>query len=345
MKKILYIICLVILSCNLNGCDLLGQHEVEDASIYGGQVDLSDSKVSEKTQNDSIEKVQDQAQEQARIANEEKKISELQTNFLAYKDSVNKIQTELNLLKSDTDNKSGKGTTYILLVVELFLLLGGIFYLLSKIEGVEKRFNKWRNSVTDNTQKSPKNPQPWQSQTNEREIRELKTAFNSLKCRVEALEKKLSDKKSFEPQALKDNLANQDSLADNHVPAEPSAAQVTDNEPKQPTQPTNSKVFYMPRTSEQNRFEDNAKKYGPDDTTYFKFTMISGNKAEFEFDCDDSLRVKRSFDSRKESIMTVCEIMPGSSTNPKECHTVKKGEAELHDNVWIVKRKAQILYR
>ena len=73
--------------------------------------------------------------------------------------------------------------------------------------------------------------------------------------------------------------------------------------------------------------------------------MISANKAELQFDCDDSLRVKRSFDSRKESIMTVCEIMPGSSTNPKECHTVKKGEAELHDNVWIVKRKAQILYR
>lgn len=342
MKKLLYLFCLITLTCNLFSCDF--ERNVQDAEIVeDAQVEQEENKQSVNDNKDSIED-EAKAQEQDRIAKEEKIVSDLQTNFLAYKDSVNRIQNELNVLKTNSEKSSGHGLIYIFMVIELFLLLGCICLLWSKLEGVGKKLNQWRNSAQSNPQKSTNNhPQPWQSQTNEREIRELKTAFNSLKSRVEALEKKLSDNKGHH--ALKDILANQESQADSHVPSKASEVPVTNNEPAQPAQPASSKVFYMPRTSEQNRFEDDAKKYAPDDSTYFKFTMISANKAEFEFDCDDSLRVKRSFDSRKESIMTVCEIMPGSSTNPKECHTVKKGEAELHDNVWIVKRKAQILYR
>ena len=344
MKKLLYILCLVTLACNLIGCDF--QRDVQPAQEEKITQDApEDANQSEKDKKDSIEEAQ--VQDQERIAKEEQKITELQTNLLAYRDSVNSIQQELTLLKSDTKSKSGKGITYILLVSELFLLLAGLFYLLSRIEGVEKRVKQWKNNAQGDAQKSPNNPQPWKIQSHEREISELKTTVNTLKKRIEALEKKLAenktyDKKSYDNQTVKDDPVIKESNENKSVPTETS--QIPEEQVK-PSQPTNPRVFYMPRTSEQNRFDDAAKKYVSDDKTYFKFTLkpSSSDKADFVIDVDDSHKVRKSWDARNETILTVCEIT-SSVSDPKGCRNVIPGEAELRGNVWYVTKKAKIIY-
>ena len=343
MKKLLYIICLVILSCNLNSCDFFGQHEVEDAPLYGGQAGQSESNKSDKGQNDSIEKVQDQAQEQARIAFEEKKISELETNFLAYKDSVNKIQTELGLLKTDSEKKLGNRSAYVLMIIEFFLLLGCLVYLLSKIKSLEKWFNERLNSNAQSDKpKTNNNLLGRQTQANEREIGELRRDINTLKKRIEALEKKLVENRSYDNQTVKGDPIVKEADANDTNPTE--ISQMPEEQVK-PSQPTNPRVFYMPRTSEQNRFDDDKKKYVPDDSSYFKFTLksSSSDKADFVIDVDDSHKVRKSWDARNETILTVCEIT-SSVSDPKGCRNVIPGEAELRGNIWYVTKKAKIVY-
>jgi hypothetical protein len=123
-------------------------------------------------------------------------------------------------------------------------------------------------------------------------------------------------------------------------------AQTTFQQPQPETpkkeEPKKTDTFYLPRTVYEKQFDDSKKKYAKDDTTYFKFTLKKGNKAEFVFDPLD-INIIGAYNDREDSLVTVCEIESKTQT-PSRYRNITPGEAELRDGIWHVTRKLKLEY-
>lgn len=107
-------------------------------------------------------------------------------------------------------------------------------------------------------------------------------------------------------------------------------------------EPKNSDTFYMPRTRTDLQFDDSKKKYVKDETTYFKFVVKKGNKAEFMFDPQEN-NIVGAYDDRENSLVTVCDVESKSPT-PTRYNNITPGEAELRNGIWHVTRKLKLKY-
>ena len=103
-----------------------------------------------------------------------------------------------------------------------------------------------------------------------------------------------------------------------------------------------SDTFYMPRTRLEGKFDDSKKKYVKDETTYFKFVVKNGNKAEFTFDPQEN-NIVGAYDDRENSLVTVCNVESKSPT-PSRYNNKKPGEAELNNGIWKVTSKLELEY-
>ena len=103
-----------------------------------------------------------------------------------------------------------------------------------------------------------------------------------------------------------------------------------------------SDTFYMPRTRMEEQFDDSKKKYVKDETTYFKFVVKKGNKAEFTFDPQEN-NIVGAYDDRENSLVTVCDVESKSPT-PSRYNNITPGEAELRNGIWHVTRKLKLEY-
>ena len=103
-----------------------------------------------------------------------------------------------------------------------------------------------------------------------------------------------------------------------------------------------SDTFYMPRTRMELQFDDSKKKYVKDETTYFKFVVKKGNKAEFTFDPQEN-NIVGAYDDRENSLVTVCDVESKSPT-PSRYNNITPGEAELRNGTWHVTRKLKLEY-
>ena len=98
----------------------------------------------------------------------------------------------------------------------------------------------------------------------------------------------------------------------------------------------------MPRTRMEGKFDDSKKKYVKDETTYFKFVVKNGNKAEFTFDPQEN-NIVGAYDDRENSLVTVCNVESKSPT-PSRYNNKKPGEAELNNGIWKVTSKLELEY-
>ena len=103
-----------------------------------------------------------------------------------------------------------------------------------------------------------------------------------------------------------------------------------------------SDTFYMPRTRMELQFDDSKKKNVKDETTYFKFVVKKGNKAEFTFDPQEN-NIVGAYDDRENSLVTVCDVESKSPT-PSRYNNITPGEAELRNGIWHVTRKLKLEY-
>ena len=98
----------------------------------------------------------------------------------------------------------------------------------------------------------------------------------------------------------------------------------------------------MPRTRMEEQFDDSKKKYVKDETTYFKFVVKKGNKAEFTFDPQEN-NIVGAYDDRENSLVTVCDVESKSPT-PSRYNNITPGEAEFRNGTWHVTRKLKLEY-
>ena len=123
--------------------------------------------------------------------------------------------------------------------------------------------------------------------------------------------------------------------------AQPSFQQPQPEAPKKEDS-KKSDTFYMPRTRKDLQFDDSKKKYVKDETTYFKFVVKKGNKAEFTFDPQEN-NIVGAYDDRENSLVTVCDVESKSPTHSRY-NNITPGEAELRNGIWHVTRKLKLEY-
>lgn len=330
MKKIFYIIFIAILALSFNSCDWL-EHLGDNTSdtTYTNQDDDSEQNPDIKNPADTSEN----SSQQINIVEEAKKqFSLFQSDLTKQKTDIDSIKSELSSMSSSTEDKMDSKSAYTFMIVEAIIFLALIGYLLKRILSLNERMDRHREDIDKIKRNNNANSNviaSSSSSVSSREFKDLKTAVSSLANRVVVLEKKWNDSFGYVPT----QTTNVSSQSNNQPPTK-----------KDPQQPSNPKVFYMPRSPRQSQFEDKQKSFTPSEGSYFKFTIISKDEAEFEFyGGEDTRKVRDSFNDRNDSIATVCEIVETVS-DPQRCETRNKGKAKLINGVWFVNPKAKIAY-
>ena len=322
MNRIIQFVVIAILSFSFVGCEFF------DGSCPDSGLVKSAQTVDEETRKENNDTTQQNQVIQDAVAQKSK---EIDNKLASQEQNITKLSKSVDEFKSSTNDKIDKKSAYTFMILEFLILglgLGILFRWLRKNDDRLKRHRKEISEIQSSLPSAATTQNVSSSLiSNNREISDLKRQQKTLESRVATLEKKLRNQANLTTQ-----IQDQNQMSNQH------------NSSNQETKPaTDGKVFYMPRTTK-GSFDDSLKSLVPDEYTYFKFKIISAYKAEFEFYAgSDQTKVKRSYDERTNSILSVCDILPGTSS-PKECRTVKPGIAELVGGVWKVKTKAQILY-
>ena len=329
MNRIIQFVVIAVLSFSFAGCQLFDgswhdSGQVENAQTVDEETRKED-KESCKENNDTAK--QNQVIQDA-VAQKNK---EIDNKLASQEQNITKLSESVDEFKASTNDKIDKKSAYTFMVLEFLILGVGLGILFRWLWKNDDRLNRHRKDISEIKSSLPSAATTQNvsssSISNNREISDLKRQQKTLESRVAALEKQLRNQVDSTSQ-----IQDQNQMSNQH------------NRSNQETKPaTDGKVFYMPRTTK-GSFDDSLKSLVPNDNTYFKFKIVSANKAEFEFYVgSDQTKVKRSYDERTNSTLSVCEILPGT-TAPKECKTVKPGIAELVGSVWKVTTKAQIIY-
>lgn len=335
MRKILSILLALLIVSALPSCDKIKKLWNEDteqfqepkpenddnkeASDTDKKTETTNTAIADSTKKSVADSTANKAAKDAEAAKDSvEKLGKEISNQTA---SLDTISTELSTLKSNLDDKIDKSSARTFMTVGLLLLTALFGFLTAKLFKKTSRLKERIRELEYKVRMS--SGQSTSSGVGSADLRKLSTSVKDLNTKVSNLEAKV----------IRMNATSK--------PAEPS---VKPKSPTSSTPPQNTSVFYMPRTSEERKFDNSRKRYAPDDTTFFKFTLVGNNptKATFEFSCAHQ-NIIRSYDDRDNSMATVCDITI-SSMNPSSCKTLEKGTAELRGNIWHVIDKVKIEY-
>lgn len=333
MKKLFHIICIATLAMSLNSCywiEHLGD-PTPSATYSSTQDDGSgeNPKSESTTEKDTTKK----DSQQINIVEEAKKqVSLVKSDLTKQKNDIDSIKSELSAVSSASEDKMDSTSAYTFMFVEAIIFLCLLAYLLRKISKLNERLRRHREDIEKIKQGANTSSNIVTNSTSSvssRDFKDLKTKVNNIEVRVAALDKKLNESLGYTPPQT-----------------QPGTSKPNNQEPSQKETPqsTNPKVFYMPRSPRASQFDDKQKSFTPSEGTYFKFTLISKDEAEFEFyGGEDTRKVRDSFNDRNDSIATVCDIVETVS-DPQRCVTRDKGKAKLIGGIWYVNPKAKIAY-
>ncbi len=243
-------------------------------------------------------------------------------------DSINGLNSKFTDLEKKSENLMDKSSAYTFMVVEFILFLLILWYLYVKLSNRIKKLK----SRLHNIEKSDGGIS--EIQVN----RKIQTSINDLAKQINNKNKSQDDRM--------DDIVKRLIKLEGPNDAYSQYAQTSFQQP-QPEAPKKedskkSDTFYMPRTRMDLQFDDSKKKYVKDETTYFKFVVKKGNKAEFTFDPQEN-NIVGAYDDRENSLVTVCDVESKSPT-PSRYNNITPGEAELSNGTWHVTRKLKLEY-
>ncbi len=280
----------------------------------------------EQARMDSINKAKQDSVNRA--AETERKTQELSDKLTEQESSLSDISNKVNKMEKDLDGMMDKSSAYTFMVVEFIMFLLIIWYLYEK---QSKRIKKMRGKL-HNLEESEGGMS--EIQVNRR----IQMAINDLAKQINNKNKSQDDRM--------DDIVKRLIKLEGPNDAYSQYAQTSFQQP-QPEAPKKedskkSDTFYMPRTRMNLQFDDSKKKYVKDETTYFKFVVKKGNKAEFTFDPQEN-NIVGAYDDRENSLVTVCDVESKSPT-PSRYNNITPGEAELSNGTWHVTRKLKLEY-
>ena len=245
---------------------------------------------------------------------------EIEDNLSSQSDSINGLNSKFADLEKKSENLMDKSSAYTFMVVEFILFLLILWYLYVKLSNQIKKLK----SRLHNIEKPVGGISEIQVDSKIRDL--AKQINNKNKSRDDRMD-------DFEKRLIKLYAYSQY--------AQTSLQQPQPEAPKKENS-KKSDTFYMPRTRMEGKFDDSKKKYVKDETTYFKFVVKNGNKAEFTFDPQEN-NIVGAYDDRENSLVTVCDVESKSQT-PSRYNNITPGEAELRNGTWHVTRKLKLEY-
>lgn len=250
---------------------------------------------------------------------------EIEDNLSSQSDSINGLNSKFADLEKKSENLMDKSSAYTFMVVEFILFLLIFWYLYVKlsnqIKKLKSRLHNMENSDGGISE----------IQVNSK----IRTSINDLAKQINNKNKSQDDRMDdFEKRLIKLEGPN-DAYSQYSFQQPQSEAPKKEDSRK-------SDTFYMPRTRMEGQFDDSKKKYVKDETTYFKFVVKKGNKAEFTFDPQEN-NIVGAYDDRENSLVTVCDVESKSPT-PSRYNNITPGEAELRNGTWHVTRKLKLEY-
>lgn len=243
-------------------------------------------------------------------------------------DSINGLNSKFADLEEKSENLMDKSSAYTFMVVEFILFLLILWYLYVKLSNRIKKLK----SRLHNIEKSDGGIS--EIQVNGKSINDWAKQINNINNKIKSQDDRMDDivKRLIKLEGPNDAYSQY---------AQTSFQQPQPEAPKKEDS-KKSDTFYMPRTRMEQQFDDSKKKYVKDETTYFKFVVKKGNKAEFTFDPQEN-NIVGAYDDRENSLVTVCDVESKSPT-PSRYNNITPGEAELSNGTWNVTRKLKLEY-
>lgn len=276
-----------------------------------------------KAKEDSLAQVRKDSLARVEAAQQAK---EIENKLSSQSDSINDLNTKIANLEDKSENMMDKSSAYTFMVVELILFLLILWYLYGKLSDRIKKLKGGLHNIEQSDEGLS------EIQVN----RKIQTAKNDLVKQINYKNKSQDDRM--------DDIVKRLKILEG--PNDSQYAQTSFQQPQLNTskkeEPKNSDTFYMPRTRTDLQFDDSKKKYVKDETTYFKFVVKKGNKAEFMFDPQEN-NIVGAYDDRENSLVTVCDVESKSPT-PTRYNNITPGEAELRNGIWHVTRKLKLKY-
>ena len=321
-------ICLV----SFTSCDKIGnvfdrnREETNKVNDHMPQNSNNANDSVEQARMDSINKVKQYSVNRA--TETERKTQELSDKLTEQESSLSYIPNRVDKMEEVLDGMMDKSSAYTFMVVEFILFLLILSYLYVKLSNRIKKLK----SRLHNIEKSDGGIS--EIQVN----RKIQTSIDDLAKQINKKNKSQDDRM--------DDIVKRLIKLEGPNDAYSQYAQTSFQQP-QPEAPKKedskkSDTFYMPRTRMELQFDDSKKKYVKDETTYFKFVVKKGNKAEFTFDPQEN-NIVGAYDDRENSLVTVCDVESKSPT-PSRYNNITPGEAELRNGTWHVTRKLKLEY-
>ena len=249
---------------------------------------------------------------------------EIEDNLSSQSDSINGLNSKFADLEKKSENLMDKSSAYTFMVVEFILFLLILWYLYVKLSNRIKKLK----SRLHNIEKSDGG------------ISEIQ-----VNRKIYDLAKQINNKNKSQDDRMDDIVKRLIKLeGPNDAYSQYAQTSFQQPQPEAPKKEDSKKsdTFYMPRTRMDLQFDDSKKKYVKDETTYFKFVVKKGNKAEFTFDPQEN-NIVGAYDDRENSLLTVCDVESKRQT-PSRYNNITPGEAELRNGTWHVTRKLKLEY-
>lgn len=272
-----------------------------------------------KAKEDSLAQVRKDSLARVEAAQQDKEIVD---KLSSQSDSINGLNSKFADLEKKSENLMDKSSAYTFMVVEFILFLLILWYLYVKLGN---RIKKLKSSL-HNIEKSDGGISEIQVD------RKIQTSINDWA-------KQLYNKNKSQDDRM-DDIVKRLIKLEGPNDAYSQYAQTSEDPKKEDSK--KSDTFYMPRTRMERQFDDSKKKLVKDETTYFKFVVKKGNKAEFTFDPQEN-NIVGAYDDRENSLVTVCDVESKSPT-PSRYNNITPGEAELSNGTWNVTRKLKLEY-
>ena len=278
-----------------------------------------------KAKEDSLAQVRKDSLARVEAAQQTKEIVD---KLSSQSDSINGLNSKFADLEEKSENLMDKSSAYTFMVVEFILFLLILWYLYVKLSNRIKKLK----SRLHNIEKSDGGIS--EIQVN----RKIQTSINDLA-------KQINNKNKSQDDRMDDIVKRLIKLeGPNDAYSQYALTSFQQPQPEAPKKEDSKKsdTFYMPRTRMDLQFDDSKRKYVKDETTYFKFVVKKGNKAEFTFDPQEN-NIVGAYDDRENSLVTVCDVESKSPT-PSRYNNITPGEAELRNGTWHVTRKLKLEY-
>lgn len=327
-KNIIPVAFLAISITSFTSCDKI--MEIFDRSTQTEYTTEAESANTESKEGatDSLSKAKEDSLAQVRKDSlarvEAAQAKEIVDKLSSLSDSINGLNSKFADLEEKSENLMDKSSAYTFMMVEFILFLLILWYLYVKLSNRIKKLKIRLHNI----------------EKSDGGISEIQ-----VNRKIYDLAKQINNKNKSQDDRMDDIVKRLIKLeGPNDAYSQYAQTSFQQPQPEAPKKEDSKKsdTFYMPRTRMERKFDDSKKKYVKDETTYFKFVVKKGNKAEFTFDPQEN-NIVGAYDDRENSLVTVCNVESKSPT-PSRYNNKKPGVAELRNGTWEVISKLELEY-